>query len=71
MRRREKEYYDEIDKEKKREQQLASGEESVDRAQTPPVRKPEIPPRRAPWGTDSIEMQTKSDGMFVTTTFKM
>ncbi|KAI4946694.1 hypothetical protein J4E91_006865 [Alternaria rosae] len=71
MRRREKEYYDEIDKEKKREQQLASGEESLDGAQTPPVPKPESPPRRAPWGTESIEIQTKSDGMFVTTTFKI
>ena len=64
-------HQDEYYKERKRQQQLASGEESVERAQTPPVPIPESPPREAPWGTEKIEVQTESEGMFVTTTFKM
>ena len=64
-------HQEEFYKKRKRQQQMASGEESVERVPTPPVPKPESPPRKAPWGTESIEVQTDSDGMFVTTTFEM
>jgi len=64
-------HQEEFYKERKRQQKLASGEEPIERVPTPPPPKSESPPRKAPWGTESIEVQTDSDGMFVTTTFKM